>query len=103
MGGEDETIPQVMAGSLDMSLSGPSVWGTNAGITALDWSEYPYVVTNYSEMNALGEILPDITNKQLEALGLPMILSIRLTDTSSSETRRKAWTSTQYLPRTYTR
>ena len=73
MGGEDETIPQVMAGSLDMSLSGPSVWGTNAGITALDWSEYPYVVTNYSEMNALGEILPDITNKQLEALGVDQL------------------------------
>ncbi len=70
MGGEDETIPQVMSGSLAMSLSGPSVWGTNAGITALDWSEYPYVVTNYSEMNALGEILPDLTNKQLEELGV---------------------------------
>ena len=73
MGGEDETIPQVMAGSLDMSLSGPSVWGTNAGITALDWSEYPYVVTNYSEMNALGEILPAITNKQLEELGVEQL------------------------------
>ena len=73
MGGEDETIPQVMSGSLAMSLSGPSVWGTNAGITALDWSEYPYVVTNYSEMNALGEILPDITNKQLEALGVEQL------------------------------
>ena len=73
MGGEDETIPQVMAGALDMSLSGPSVWGTNAGITALDWSEYPYVVTNYSEMNALGEILPDITNKQLEELGVEQL------------------------------
>lgn len=72
MGGEDETIPQVMSGSLDMSLSGPSVWGTNAGITALDWSEYPYVVSNYSEMNALGEILPDLTNKQLEELGVDL-------------------------------
>ena len=72
MGGEDETVPQVMAGALDMSLSGPSVWGTNAGITALDWSEYPYVVTNYSEMNALGEILPDLTNKQLEELGVDL-------------------------------
>ena len=72
MGGEDETIPQVMSGSLAMSLSGPSVWGTNAGITALDWSEYPYVVTNYSEMNALGEIVPDLTNKQLEELGVDL-------------------------------
>ena len=69
MGGEDELIPQVMSGDLDMSLSGPSVWGTNAGVEDLNWSELPYVVTNYSEMNALGEILPDLTNKQLEAIG----------------------------------
>ena len=70
MGGEDETIPQVMAGALDMSLSGPSVWGTNAGITALDWSEYPYVVTNYSEMNALGEILPTSPTSSLKSWAL---------------------------------
>ena len=69
MGGEDELIPQVMSGDLDMSLSGPSVWGTNAGVEDLNWSELPYVVTNYSEMNALGEILPELTNKQLEAIG----------------------------------
>ena len=69
MGGEDELIPQVMSGSLDMSLSGPSVWGTNAGVETLNWSELPYVVTNYSEMNALGEVLPDLTNKQLEEIG----------------------------------
>lgn len=67
MGGEDELIPQVFAGTLDMSLSGPSVWGTNGGIDEIGWSELPYVVTNYSEMNALGEILPELTNKQLEA------------------------------------
>jgi len=70
MGGEDELIPQVFAGTLDMSLSGPSVWGTNGGIDEIGWSELPYVVTNYSEMNALGEILPELTNKQLEAKGV---------------------------------
>lgn len=66
MGGEDELIPQVFSGSLDMSLSGPSVWGTNGGIDEIGWSELPYVVTNYSEMNALGEVLPELINKQLE-------------------------------------
>lgn len=30
MGGEDELIPQVFAGTLDMSLSGPSVWALSA-------------------------------------------------------------------------
>ena len=70
MGGEDELIPQVFAGTLDMSLSGPSVWGTVGGIDEIGWSELPYVVTNYSEMNALGEILPELTNKQLEAKGI---------------------------------
>ena len=72
MGGEDELIPQVFAGSLDMSLSGPSVWGTNGGIDEIGWSELPYIVTNYSEMNALGEILPELTNKQLEAKGIDL-------------------------------
>ena len=72
MGGEDELIPQVFAGSLDMSLSGPSVWGTNGGIDQIGWSELPYVVTNYSEMNALGEILPELTNKQLEEAGIDL-------------------------------
>lgn len=72
MGGEDELIPQVFSGSLDMSLSGPSVWGTNGGIDEIGWSELPYIVTNYSEMNALGEILPELTNKQLEAKGVDL-------------------------------
>ena len=72
MGGEDELIPQVFAGTLDMSLSGPSVWGTVGGIDEIGWSELPYVVTNYSEMNALGEILPELTNKQLEAKGIDL-------------------------------
>lgn len=72
MGGEDELIPQVFSGSLDMSLSGPSVWGTNGGIDEIGWSELPYVVTNYSEMNALGEVLPELTNKQLEAKGVDL-------------------------------
>ena len=68
MGGEDELIPQVFAGTLDMSLSGPSV----GGIDEIGWSELPYVVTNYAEMNALGEVLPDLTNKQLEAKGIDL-------------------------------
>ena len=72
MGGEDELIPQVFAGALDMSLSGPSVWGTVGGVDEIGWSELPYVVTNYSEMNALGEILPELTNKQLEAKGIDL-------------------------------
>lgn len=72
MGGEDELIPQVFAGTLDMSLSGPSVWGTVGGIDEIGWSELPYVVTNYAEMNALGEVLPDLTNKQLEAKGIDL-------------------------------
>lgn len=72
MGGEDELIPQVFAGTLDMSLSGPSVWGTVGGVDAIGWSELPYVVTNYDEMNALGEILPELTNKQLEANGIDL-------------------------------
>ena len=72
MGGEDELIPQVFAGTLDMSLSGPSVWGTNGGIDEIGWSELPYVVTNYSEMNALGEILPELTIKQLEEKGVDL-------------------------------
>jgi TRAP-type C4-dicarboxylate transport system substrate-binding protein len=72
MGGEDELIPQVFAGKLDMSLSGPSVWGTNGGIDQLGWSELPYIVTNYSEMNALAEILPDLTNQQLEEAGVDL-------------------------------
>lgn len=72
MGGEDELIPQVFAGTLDMSLSGPSVWGTVGGIDEIGWSELPYIVTNYDEMNALGEILPDLTNKQLEAKGIDL-------------------------------
>ena len=72
MGGEDELIPQVFAGTLDMSLSGPSVWGTVGGIDEIGWSELPYIVTNYAEMNALGEVLPDLTNKQLEAKGIDL-------------------------------
>ena len=70
MGSEEELIPQVFDGVLDMSLSGPSVWGTVGNIDAIGWSELPYVVTNYAEMNALGEILPDLTNKQLEEAGI---------------------------------
>ena len=72
MGSEEELIPQVFAGTLDMSLSGPSVWGTVGGIDAIGWSELPYVVDNYSQMNALGEILPDLTNKQLEEAGIDL-------------------------------
>ena len=53
-----------------MSLSGPSVWGTVGSIDAIGWSELPYVVDNYPQMNALGEILPDLTNKQLEEAGI---------------------------------
>ena len=70
MGSEEELIPQVFAGTLDMSLSGPSVWGTVGGIDAIGWSELPYVVDNYAQMNALGEVLPDLTNKQLEEAGI---------------------------------
>ena len=70
MGGESELIPQVQAGTLDMSLSGPSVWGDILSIDQIGWSELPYVVDNYSQMNALGEVLPDLTNKQLEAAGV---------------------------------
>ena len=69
MGGEDEVDPQVYAGALDMSLSGPSVWGGNCGVDAIGWSELPYVVTNYSEMTALSQVLPSLINKQLEAAG----------------------------------
>ena len=72
MGSEEELIPQVFAGTLDMSLSGPSVWGTVGKIDAIGWSELPYVVTNYSEMNALGEVLPDLTNKQLEEANIDL-------------------------------
>ena len=72
MGSEEELIPQVFAGALDMSLSGPSVWGTVGNIDAIGWSELPYVVDNYSQMNALGEILPDLTNKQLEEAGIDL-------------------------------
>ncbi len=72
MGSEEELIPQVFAGTLDMSLSGPSVWGTVGGIDAIGWSELPYVVDNYSQMNALGEILPELTNKQLEEAGIDL-------------------------------
>ena len=72
MGSEEELIPQVFAGTLDMSLSGPSVWGTVGNIDAIGWSELPYVVDNYSQMNALGEILPDLTNKQLEEAGIDL-------------------------------
>ncbi len=72
MGSEEELIPQVFSGDLDMSLSGPSVWGTVGGIDAIGWSELPYVVDNYPQMNALGEILPDLTNKQLEEAGIPL-------------------------------
>ena len=70
MGSEEELIPQVFAGTVDMSLSGPSVWGTVGSIDAIGWSELPYVVDNYPQMNALGEILPDLTNKQLEEAGI---------------------------------
>lgn len=45
MGGEDELIPQVFAGTLDMSLSGPSVWGTVGGIDEIGWSEKKFVPT----------------------------------------------------------
>ena len=38
----------------------------------IGWSELPYVVTNYSEMNALGEFVPELTNKQLEAKGIDL-------------------------------
>ncbi len=72
MGSEEELIPQVFAGTLDMSLSGPSVWGTVGSIDAIGWSELPYVVDNYPQMNALGEILPDLTNKQLEEAGIDL-------------------------------
>jgi len=72
MGSEEELIPQVFAGTVDMSLSGPSVWGTVGNIDAIGWSELPYVVDNYSQMNALGEILPELTNKQLEAAGIDL-------------------------------
>lgn len=72
MGSEEELIPQVFAGTLDMSLSGPSVWGTVGNIDAIGWSELPYVVDNYSQMNALGEILPELTNKQLEEAGIDL-------------------------------
>ncbi|MBR1455648.1 MAG: TRAP transporter substrate-binding protein [Oscillospiraceae bacterium] len=72
MGSEEELIPQVFAGTVDMSLSGPSVWGTVGSIDAIGWSELPYVVDNYSQMNALGEILPDLTNKQLEEAGIDL-------------------------------
>ena len=70
MGSEEELIPQVFAGTVDMSLSGPSVWGTVGSIDAIGWSELPYVVDNYAQMNALGEILPELTNKQLEEAGI---------------------------------
>ena len=70
MGSEEELIPQVFAGTVDMSLSGPSVWGTVGSIDAIGWSELPYVVDNYAQMNALGEVLPDLTNKQLEEAGI---------------------------------
>ncbi len=69
MGGEDEVNPQVYAGVLDMSLSGPSVWGGNCGVDAIGWSELPYVVDNYDEMTALSKVLPDLVNKQLEEAG----------------------------------
>ena len=69
MGGEDEVNPQVYAGVLDMSLSGPSVWGGNCGVDAIGWSELPYVVDNYDEMTALSKVLPDLINQQLEASG----------------------------------
>jgi len=72
MGSEEELIPQVFAGTVDMSLSGPSVWGTVGNIDAIGWSELPYVVDNYAQMNALGEVLPDLTNKQLEAAGIDL-------------------------------
>ena len=70
MGSEEELIPQVFAGTVDMSLSGPSVWGTVGSIDAIGWSELPYVVDNYPQMNALGEVLADLTNKQLEEAGI---------------------------------
>ena len=41
MGSEEELIPQVFAGTVDMSLSGPSVWGTVGSIDAIGWSELP--------------------------------------------------------------
>ena len=69
MGGEDEVNPQVYAGVLDMSLSGPSVWGGNCGVDAIGWSELPYIVDNYDEMTALSKVLPDLVNAQLEAAG----------------------------------
>ncbi len=69
MGGEDEVNPQVYAGVLDMSLSGPSVWGGNCGVDAIGWSELPYVVDNYDEMTALSKVLPGLVNEQLEATG----------------------------------
>ena len=69
MGGEDEVNPQVYAGVLDMSLSGPSVWGGNCGVDAIGWSELPYVVDNYDEMTALSKVLPDLINAQLEESG----------------------------------
>lgn len=69
MGGEDEVNPQVYAGVVDMSLSGPSVWGGNCGVDAIGWSELPYVVDNYDEMTALSKVLPELINEQLEAAG----------------------------------
>ena len=70
MGGESELIPQVAAGTVDMTLSGPSVYGDILHIDQIGWSELPYVVDNYDQMNALGEILPELTNKQLEEAGI---------------------------------
>ena len=69
MGGEDEVNPQVYQGVLDMSLSGPSVWGGNCGVDAIGWSELPYIVDNYDEMTALSKVLPDLINQQLESTG----------------------------------
>ncbi len=72
MGGEDELIPQVFAGTLDMSLSGPSVWGTVGGIDEIGWSELPYVVTSYSEMNALGGDPPEAHQQAAWAKGISL-------------------------------
>ena len=69
MGSEAELIPQVVSGEVDMSLSSGSVWGELTDLKALGWSELPYIVTDYEELNALAERLPDMTNRQLEQEG----------------------------------
>lgn len=72
LGSESELTPQVLAGTLDMSFSGPSVWGDAINLPELGWSEMPYLVTNYDDMNKLGMALPELTNQQLETAGMDL-------------------------------